>query len=375
MASRVAFTKATKTQSRLRMAIDGPSGSGKTYTALVFGTALVNGGKLAVIDTERGSASKYADMFEFDVLELDRYSPDNYIAGIQAAEDAGYTVLIIDSLSHAWEGKGGVLEMHDEATKRSRSQNSWAAWRDVTPAHRSLVDAILQSRCHVIATMRSKMAYIQTESHKIKKVGMAPVQRQGMEYEFDIGASMDIDHNMVVSKSRCFAIADAVVPKPTAEWFDVVTHWLTDGAPAPEPPTQTDQQKRDNAPPANSRRRHAANAKADVGWGAWSVNMRNSFWAKAGELNLSNDGVHHEFGVESMKDYTESQRTARAILEILDYGINKVAVGLQGIWEALGVDAVHVWAGTVDAAKAAIDEYMEARAAKGEPVQVQEELV
>ena len=370
MTNRVSFTKATKTQSRLRMAIAGPSKSGKTYTSLVFGVALANGGTLALIDTERGSASKYADLFEFDVLELDRFSPDDYIKGIRAAEGAGYTVLIIDSLSHAWEGKGGILEMHDDATKRSRSKNSWAAWREVTPQHRSLVDAILSSRCHVIVTMRSKMAYIQTEDSRgkttIEKVGMAPIQRQGMEYEFDIMASMDHEHNMHVGGSRCIAIDNTMVSKPTAEWFQVVRDWLTDGAPAPEkpepapePPAQTDQEKRDNAPPADSTRRSTkpADASVPVGWATWSENMCKSFWAKANELNLSSEGVHQEFGVESMKDYAKSQDTARAILAILDYGINKCAIGLQGIWAALGVNAVYMSDMTVDDAKAAIDKW------------------
>lgn len=231
----VAFQKATKKQSRLRMAIDGPSGSGKTYTALTFAQALANGGRVAVIDTERGSASKYADLWAFDVLELETYDPRQYVEGIEAAEAAGYDVLVIDSLSHAWEGARGVLELHDDATKRDRAGNSYTAWKDVTPIHRKMVDAILQSRCHIIATMRSKTEYVLVTDDRgktaPKKVGMAPVQRQGMEYEFDVVADMDIDHNLVVSKSRCPAVADAVVNKPTAAWFATLAAWLKDGAP------------------------------------------------------------------------------------------------------------------------------------------------
>jgi len=228
------FQKATKERSKLRMAIDGPSGSGKTFTALIFATALANGGRVAVVDTERGSASKYADMFEFDVLELSEYAPERYIAGITAAEKAGYDVIVIDSLSHAWEGKGGILEMHDDATRRSRSKNSYIAWRDVTPKHRSLIDAMLQSPCHIIATMRTKTAYVQSKDSSgktvIDKVGMAPIQRAGMEYEFDIVADMDLGHTMVIGKSRCFSVTDDVVSKPTAEWFEKVRAWLTTGA-------------------------------------------------------------------------------------------------------------------------------------------------
>lgn len=136
----------------------------------------------------------------------------------------------------------------------------------------------------------------------------------------------------------------------------------------PEPPSQTDQQKRDNAPPATRRARGSAlpsplrdGKPVDVGWNTWSTNMQKSFWAKANELNLSNDGVHHELGVANMKDYAESQDTARAILAILDYGINECAVGLQGIWAALGVDAVYKYNMTVDDAKAAIDAWAEAQ--------------
>lgn len=240
MNANVRFKKAQKSQAKLRMAIDGPSGSGKTYTGLIAATALANGGKIAVIDTEHGSASKYADMFEFDTLELATFHPQNYIDGIEVAEEAGYIVLLIDSLSHAWEGEGGVLELHDAATKRQPSGNSWTAWRDVTPIHRDLVEAILQAKLHVIATMRSKTDYIQTTDDKgrtiIKKVGMAPVQRAGMEYEFDVVADMDTDHNMVISKTRCFAIADQVVSKPRADWFTTLRDWLSDGAPMAEPP-------------------------------------------------------------------------------------------------------------------------------------------
>jgi hypothetical protein len=215
------------------MALTGPSGSGKTYSALVFATSLADGGKVAVIDTERGSASKYADIFAFDVLELTTFHPQQYIDGIKVAEAAGYAVLVIDSLSHAWEGAGGVLELHDQATRRNGSGNSYTAWRDVTPLQRKLIDALYQANLHVIVTLRSKMEYAQTQDERgktvIKKMGMDPIQRPGIEYEFDIVGDMDQDHNMIVSKTRCPQIADAVVNKPTAAWFATVVTWLSEG--------------------------------------------------------------------------------------------------------------------------------------------------
>jgi hypothetical protein len=230
------FQKATKKQCRARVALDGPSGSGKTYTGLIIATTLANGGKVAVVDSERGSASKYADEFSFDVCELRHFSPHEYIKAIKAAEDAGYAAVLIDSLSHAWSGIGGALEMVDNATARSRSGNSYAAWREVTPVHNALVDAMLQSSCHVIATMRAKTEYVLEDDGKGKKtprkIGMAPVQRDGMEYEFDIVGDMDFENRLIVSKTRCKALRGAVVALPGPDFAKVILDWVSDGAPA-----------------------------------------------------------------------------------------------------------------------------------------------
>lgn len=234
------FQKATKKQSRLRLALIGPSGSGKTYSALSIAQGL--GEKIAVIDTERGSASKYSDTFQFDVLEPETFAPDVYVSAIQAADAEGYDVLIIDSLSHAWCGKGGALEMVDDAARRSKSGNTFAAWRDVTPQHNRLVDAILQSSCHIIVTMRSKTEYIMEDNGKgkmtPKKVGLQPIQRDGLEYEFDVVCDVDLDHYLTVSKTRCAHLDRAVIDRPGAALGQTLKAWLTDGAPMPEPKAQ-----------------------------------------------------------------------------------------------------------------------------------------
>lgn len=237
------FRQATKTQSRLRMTIDGPAGSGKTYTALRLAHALIQAfpGKIALIDTERGSASKYSGEapdgipWRFDTRELTTFSPDEYTKAILAAGSLGYSVLIVDSLSHAWEGVGGALELKQKAGE------AWSAWRQVTPIHNRMIDAILQSSCHVITTMRSRMEHVQeTDSNgriTIRKVGMAPIQRPGMEYEFDLVCDFDWAHIMTVSKSRCSAVADMVVNKPGPDFIQPVIEWLKGGdepmAPAP----------------------------------------------------------------------------------------------------------------------------------------------
>ncbi len=228
------FTKATKKQARLRLALVGPSGSGKTYTSLELASRL--GKRVAVIDTERGSASKYADLFEFDTLELTTFSPSNYIKAIQAAETEGYDVIVVDSLSHAWTGKEGALELVDRATKRSQSNNSYFAWREVTPQHNALVDAILGTRCHVIASMRAKTEYVLEKDKDGKmvprKVGLAPVQRDGMEYEFDVVGDMTVDNEFIVSKTRCPALSGQIYAKPGANVAQILIDWLGQGAPA-----------------------------------------------------------------------------------------------------------------------------------------------
>ena len=230
------FKPAVRTKLKARMAIDGPTGSGKTFTGLTAATAFAPTGKIAVIDTERGSASLYSDIFKFDVLELDYYDPLTYVEAIKSAEGYGYEVILIDSLSHAWEGEGGALDQVDQNAAKLRG-NSYAAWRTVTPKHRKLVDTMLRSSAHVIATMRSKMEYVQEKDNdgktQIRKIGLAPVQRSGMEYEFTWVIDIDTDHTAVVSKSRAADLADKVQNKPDVEWFKQFYDWLVKGV---EPP-------------------------------------------------------------------------------------------------------------------------------------------
>lgn len=250
-----AFKKATRQKLKLRAALDGPSGSGKTYSGLRFAFALAQheaakrgdpaSARVAVIDTEMGSASKYLGSapdglpWQFDVAELTSFAPTAYAAVIAEAGRAGYDVLLIDSLSHAWEGKDGALELVDR--KSNGGGNSFTAWKDVTPMHRAMIDAILQSPIHVICTMRSKTEYVLEEQvsrsgKKIqvpRKVGMAPVQRAGMEYEFDVYASMDWSHQLTVGKTRCEAIDGFTAVKPGPEFLLPVIEWLEGGVRTP----------------------------------------------------------------------------------------------------------------------------------------------
>lgn len=231
------FQKAVKHEAKLRLAIAGPSGSGKTYTALAIATAM--GGPVAVVDTEHGSASKYADLFTFDVMEMrPPFHPDRFCEAIAEAAKAGYGVIILDSLTHAWNGTGGLLEIVDQAAARMKTSNTYAAWKDATPIHNHLIETIVGSDIHIIATMRSKQEYSQEkEGNKtvIKKVGMAPIQRDGMEYEFDVFLDMDIDNNAIVSKTRCPDLTNRIFPKPGADIAGILAAWLH-GQPAPAMP-------------------------------------------------------------------------------------------------------------------------------------------
>ncbi|NOT56411.1 MAG: AAA family ATPase [Deltaproteobacteria bacterium] len=239
------FTRATKLTAKLRLALAAPSGAGKTYTALQLATHL--GGPIAVIDTERGSASKYADLFAFDVIELDSFHPQRYIDAIHEAEAGGYGVLIIDSLSHAWAGKDGALELVDAAAKRlatryrSGREDAFAAWQEVTPLHNALVDAMVQSRVHLIATLRTKTEYVvETKDGRTKprKIGLAPIQREGLEYEYDVAADLDHEHTLIIHKSRCPALAGKVFPHPGKEVAELLLAWLQ-GPSTPPAPTMT----------------------------------------------------------------------------------------------------------------------------------------
>jgi len=250
------FKPATREQNRLRLCIDGPSGCGKTFSAIRFAHALAgNGGRIAVIDSEHGSARKYVGtnidgiQWQFDHQDLEYFSPANYEQAIREAGREGYDVLIIDSLSHAWMGVGGALDQID----RSQTRNSFAAWKDVTPQHVSLVESMLRCPCHLIVTLRSKMEYVLEPNEKgqmvPKKVGMKPIQKDGIEYEFDIVGDMDLSHTLRVSKTHCPDVDGKTFPNPGPDFITIVREWLFSGSsyvapapyvpPAPPPATTT----------------------------------------------------------------------------------------------------------------------------------------
>lgn len=235
------FQPAVKTEAKLRMALSGPSGSGKTFTSLVFATKLASlgSGKIALVDTESGSASKYADMFTFDVAEMTHFHPQNYVKAINAAEDAGYDVVILDSITHAWTGKGGILDIVG---------GNFNKWKDVNPIEQAFLNAIIGSELHVIATMRAKTQYeVEKDSRGKavpKKVGMGAIQRDGIEYEFDITAMLDIENNITIEKTRCPALKGVRENCPDGSFLVPVIEWLGSSGSKPDPEPQTQRNNR-----------------------------------------------------------------------------------------------------------------------------------
>jgi hypothetical protein len=243
------FRKATRAHAKLRLALIGPAGSGKTFSALSLATNLIPGGRVAVIDTECGSAELYGNRFEFETMNLERHSPLDYVDAIRSAESEGFDVVVIDSLSHAWIGKDGALDQVDTAVERGAG-NSFSAWRSVTPKHNQLVDAILSCKVHLIATIRAKTEYVQEKNDKgkteIKKLGMAAIQRDGLEYEFTCVGDLDLSNTLRISKTRLDGVISPgdVFERPGKVLAEKIRGWLFEGGepvarpvtpPAPSP--------------------------------------------------------------------------------------------------------------------------------------------
>lgn len=243
------FQKAERRQVKLKVALTGPSGSGKTYSGLLIAAGL--GKRIAVIDTENGSASLYADAkkgplagIQFDTLDLKPpYTIQKYTDAITAAEQEGYDVLLIDSISHAWAGEGGLLSKKEALDARGGRKNNWTNWAPITKEHEAFKARLLNAGLHLVCTMRSKQDYVldQGEGGKTtpRKVGMAPVQRDGMEYEFTVVLDLAMDHNAVASKDRT-DLFEGMVFKPSRDTAKILLDWLAGAKPAQgaEPATE-----------------------------------------------------------------------------------------------------------------------------------------
>lgn len=229
--------KATRKKAKLRLGISAPTGAGKTYSALLIASGI--GPKVGLIDTENGSGDLYADSPEikkalplgYDIITLaPPYDPARYTDAMGAFESAGYDVIIVDSLSHAWSGAGGLLDK--QGKEADRTGNSYTAWRKITPQHNALIDRIIQSPCHIICTLRAKTEYVQEKNEQgkttVRKVGLEPIMRDGVSYEFTVFGELDQSHNFQASKDRTGTFGDTF-QIPTKQMGERLLSWLNSG--------------------------------------------------------------------------------------------------------------------------------------------------
>jgi len=274
------FKKAVRRNLRLRLLMMGLPGSGKTMSALRVARGIAGPtGRVAVIDTDSGAAAtKYADVvdadgqsLEFDHLPLGEvfgsFDTINYLKALKEAVAKGYDVVVIDSLTHAWSGKGGILEQKD------RMGGKFQAWGKLTPKHRELVEGIVNAPVHVICTVRSKQAWGVDEKGRPSQMGLGADQRNGLEYEFDVVGEIDQDtHRMAITKSRCPAVADRTYDRPGLDFAEQLKGWLNGGEAPPrqvEPPKPAEPF---DMPGASSVPRPVFDAVCQLkGWGDWAT--------------------------------------------------------------------------------------------------------
>ena len=218
--------KAQRQKAKIKMGLQGPSGSGKTMSALLIAFGLTgNWSKIAVIDTEFHSADLYAHLGSYNVLSLETpFTPENYITAIHTCENEGMEVIIIDSISHEWES---VLDIH-----ANLAGNSYTNWSKLTPRHNAFVNAILQSKAHIIATIRAKQDYVLVEKNgKMvpEKVGLKGITREGMDYELTLLFELDIKHNTNVSKDRTGLFTGRPEFKVTSNIGTLLLQWCNTG--------------------------------------------------------------------------------------------------------------------------------------------------
>lgn len=227
--------KAERKKAKIRLGLSGPSGFGKTYSSLLIAKGLVGEwNKIALIDTENGSGELYSDLGEYNVITLEApYSPERYIKAIKTCEDAGMSCIIIDSITHEWDGDGGCLDIQNQLGGRYQD------WAKVTPRHNAFIQAILTSKCHVITTVRKKQDYEMSEVNgrkKVEKVGMKEITREGYEYELTMNLEIINDKHLVkASKDRTGLFMGKPEMIPTEKTGELIREWCENGAELPEP--------------------------------------------------------------------------------------------------------------------------------------------
>lgn len=238
--SNLIIKKAERKQAKIKMGFSGPSGSGKTMSALKVACGLVGGwDEICVIDTENNSADLYAHLGGFSTMTLEKpYSPERFIEAIALAEKSGFKCIIIDSISHEWEGPGGILDIVD-----AMGGKMWH-WKDVTPRHQKLVNAILSSKAHIISTLRTKSDYAISKDDKnktvVEKVGLKPVTKEGFDYELTVSFDLDINNHARASKDRTNLFMKQAPFIPSESTGEKIQEWCDSGSLQIEQPKEAE---------------------------------------------------------------------------------------------------------------------------------------
>jgi len=237
--------KATRKKVKLRLGMSAVSGGGKTMSALLLAYGMTNDwSKIAVIDTENGSASLYSHLGDFNSIDLTApFSPERYIQAIKTCEDAGMEVIILDSITHEWDGKGGILDISNSMTG-----NSFTNWAKLTPRHDAFINAMLQSKCHIISSVRRKQDYEMTKDQqgktKVEKAGLKEITREGFEYELTLNFNIEINHQATASKDRTGLFMDQPGFVITPDTGRKLIEWCNDGEEKVIPSMTEDQFKK-----------------------------------------------------------------------------------------------------------------------------------
>lgn len=285
------FRRAERKRVWLKLGIAGPTGSGKTYSALKMAFGM--GRKIAMVDTENGSGELYAHLGEYDVLTLHApFTVQKYIDAIEAATAGGYDVLIVDSLSHLWAADGGLLDQKTALDRRGG--NSYTNWADITKQYERFKSVLLQSPIHIIGCLRSKMDYVMEENERgkqaPKKVGLAPVMRDGFEYELSLVFDIDMSHGASTSKDRT-GLFDGHTKPLSEEDGRRIMQWLESGA---EPET---------AAPIEAEAGISAEGFADLVALAETKGIDAAGLRSAARKTFKNDSLDLEYLTEKQADY------------------------------------------------------------------------
>jgi hypothetical protein len=221
--------RASRKKAKIRLGLSAVSGGGKTYSALLIAYGLCGDwSKIAIVDTENNSADLYCHLGEYNVITLTPdFTPEKYISAIKMCEDGGMEVVIIDSITHEWDGKGGCLEIVENLGGKYQD------WKKVTPRHQAFIDTMLQSRCHIITTVRRKQDYEMTKDNngklKVEKAGLKEVTREGWEYELTVNLQLELSHLATASKDRTGLFMGKPEFIPSIETGKLIKQWCETG--------------------------------------------------------------------------------------------------------------------------------------------------